>query len=207
MMKVISYIFVSLLVAGTMAGPAAAQDSPKSEIFLGYSLLRTDDDAVDTNKILSKSFFQKKAGDLNGWNLSVSGNPTSWFGFIGDFSGHYGSVRTVLNTGTTTPASGKMDTMVHIFLFGPQVTVRGGPFAAFVRVMAGGARMDQATTIGSTRFKFDDTAFAAAAGGGLDLKLADRLAIRLLQMDYLVTKFNDQDQRNLRVGAGFVIRR
>ncbi|MBK6797476.1 MAG: outer membrane beta-barrel protein [Acidobacteria bacterium] len=203
--KVLKYT-ASLFLLLLFVMPVTAQDSPKSEIFLGYSLLRTDEDVVNTDAILSRSFFKKKGGDLNGWNLSVSANATSWFGFVGDFSGHYGSINTLLAP-TTFGVSGNMDTMIHVFVFGPQFTFRGGPFSVFVRVMGGAARMDQSTTVGSLKFKFDDKAFAAAAGGGLDLRIADRLAIRLIQADYLVTKFNNQDQRNLRVGAGFVIRR
>jgi peptidoglycan-associated lipoprotein len=52
-------------------------------------------------------------------------------------------------------------------------------------------------------------AFAANAGGGLDLHLSRHFALRLIQAGYLVTTFDNgvnDHQNNLRLGAGVVIR-
>jgi hypothetical protein len=51
--------------------------------------------------------------------------------------------------------------------------------------------------------------FAFAAGGGVDMSLNRRIALRLLQTDYLLTRVpngvND-NQNSLRVASGVVIR-
>lgn len=52
-------------------------------------------------------------------------------------------------------------------------------------------------------------AFAAQAGGGLDMGLNKRLALRLVRIDYLPTVFNNgsnDHQNNLRLGAGVILR-
>jgi hypothetical protein len=58
----------------------------------------------------------------------------------------------------------------------------------------------------------NDTGFAFAAGGGVDIKaLSSRLAIRLLQADYVMTRFDDglggtTTSHNVRASTGIVIR-
>ena len=51
-----------------------------------------------------------------------------------------------------------------------------------------------------------DTALAAALGGGVDIKLNDAFAIRAVQADYLMTRFLDERQDNLRLSFGVVFR-
>ncbi len=51
--------------------PAMAQETPKAEVFLGGSYIRSD------------------GANFRGWNASVAGNLNDWFGIVGDFSGHY----------------------------------------------------------------------------------------------------------------------
>jgi hypothetical protein len=55
-------------------------------------------------------------------------------------------------------------------------------------------------------FNFTNTAFAMAFGGGLDIKLTNRLAVRPLQADYLLSRVNGFTQNNLRIGTGLVVR-
>jgi len=48
--------------------------------------------------------------------------------------------------------------------------------------------------------------FAVAVGGGIDVKLTDRVALRLIQADYLMTRFSSTRQDNIRLSAGIVLR-
>ena len=50
------------------------------------------------------------------------------------------------------------------------------------------------------------TDFAAAFGGGLDLRVHKNIAIRAIQAEYIVTPFLDQRQDNIRLSAGIVLR-
>jgi hypothetical protein len=52
-----------------------------------------------------------------------------------------------------------------------------------------------------------DNAFAMFLGGGLDLGLRKGIGLRLVQADWLLTKFSDQTQdKQGRVSAGIVIK-
>ena len=178
-----------LFLIGTLALAlpiiAQAQDTPRTEIFGGYSYLRLDEDLNDDR-------------DLNGYNASV--NQTifkSWLAFKADFSGHFGDSVVTLGPGT--------DLKKFLFLFGPQFTLRKFErVQPFVHVLFGASRIDlNNDTIG---LSFDDTAFAMAAGGGVDVKVFERVAVRLFQADYVLTRFNDTNQSNFRASSGFVLR-
>lgn len=176
-----------LIAALTLALPilAQAQDSPSTEIFGGYSYLRGDDDNGGI--------------DLHGWNVSFNQNVVKWFGIKGDFSGHYGDFDIVPGLGS--------DFSAHLFLVGPQFTVRKSDrVQPFVHALFGVARTDVTFFDPTSRIVQRDSAFAMALGGGLDVRLIDRLAVRLFQTDYVLTRFDDDNQHNFRVSTGLVLR-
>ena len=49
------------------------------------------------------------------------------------------------------------------------------------------------------------TKFGIAPGGGVDVKLSDMVSIRLVEADYLMTRFLGVRQDNIRVSAGIVL--
>jgi len=120
--------------------------------------------------------------NLNGWALSGQYKITDWFGGVADFSGDYGNIAGV-------------GTSIHTFLFGPQVSfpARISPFA---HVLVGAAH----SSIGGV----GDTAFASAVGFGIDAKVAHGIYWRLIQGDYLATRFGGTTQNNARVSTGIV---
>jgi outer membrane immunogenic protein len=77
----------------------------------------------------------------------------------------------------------------------------------FGQVLVGGAHASGSLSPGQLGIG-SATVFALDAGGGLDVKLSHRFAIRVFQTGYLLTMFpnkgNDR-QNNLRVSGGFVI--
>lgn len=188
------------------ARPQGGRDFPRSEFFAGYAFGRLDDeDYVNTH----------------GWNVSVSGNFTRWFGLVADFSGNYGS-ETFIGTVNGVAVRADADIQAYTFLFGPQFSARGERVTPFVRALAGVARskidgrgsvagVGQVVTVEVT-----DTAFAAAVGGGVDVKLTDRVWWRVLQADYILTRFDTLDptfqvtergnQHNFRFSTGLVFR-
>ena len=96
-----------------------AQNTPRAELFAGYSYLRASD-------VLSERINQK------GWELSAAANFTRSLGVVADFSNHYGSKPNVF---TTIGSRGKGFT----FLFGPQYSYRTVPrLTPFVRALFGG---------------------------------------------------------------------
>jgi hypothetical protein len=73
----------SLLVSLLLLIPVAsfAQESPKSELFVGYSLLRTDSDTLDLNRFGVPGVARREGANLNGFNVSGGYNPTNWLGY------------------------------------------------------------------------------------------------------------------------------
>jgi hypothetical protein len=48
--------------------------------------------------------------------------------------------------------------------------------------------------------------FAVGVGGEIDVRINDKVALRLVQADYIPTHFLDLRQDNIRLSAGFVFR-
>jgi opacity protein-like surface antigen len=181
MRKLLSLV-VLILAFSTLA---QAQDSPKTEIFGGYSYLRADDD--------------NDGLDLHGWNASFNQSIVKWAGIKADFSGHYGDVTLVPGTGA--------DLSAHLFLIGPHFAYRNNErVTPFAHVLVGVARTDITFFDPTGRITQRDSAFAMALGGGLDIKIVDKLAVRLFQADYVLTRFDDDTQNSFRLSTGLVLR-
>jgi opacity protein-like surface antigen len=172
---------------------SGSRDYPRAEFFAGYSYLRADREGQPP---------QVRGGDFHGWNVSIAGNPTRWLGLVFDASGHYGSYRITGIPG----APAKVDFRVHSFLFGPRLNYRGARFTPFVHTLFGAARGDASASVVGFRSTDEDTAFAMALGGGLDVKATDRISIRLFQTEYLQTNFGDEKQHNFRFSTGLVFK-
>lgn len=97
------------------AGPVLAQDTPRAEVFGGYSYFRPEGGGAN----------------FNGWNAQVAGNLNNWFSLVGDFSGHYASPSGV-------------DLSAHFFTGGPRVSYRKDSFTVFGHALVGGARVSAA---------------------------------------------------------------
>ena len=196
-------LFLLIGVAMLSSVSAVAQQTPKAEIFGGYSYFHPDG-----------------GGSLHGWNGSVDVNLNKWFGVVGDFSGHYGSSSTRVSTaviglpGLLVEASA--DSNVHTFLVGPQLSYRkderltpfGHALIGFSRVHDHGSATATVPILGTTTFSFNntDTGFAMGLGGGLDVTITRSVALRLIQADYLLTHINGDNQNNARISVGFVYR-
>ena len=153
-----------------------AQDTPKAELFGGYSY----------------------AGNgANGFDASISGNLNNWFGLVVDVGGQY----TRLNDQGFTE---KIRT--HSILFGPRFSLRGNRVVPFVHALFGFSHLRTETNEFGSLLSFSDSSFGMALGGGLDIKVNDKFAIRALQLDYLRTRFFNETQNKGRISVGVVVR-
>lgn len=154
---------------------ATAQSTSKLDVFGGYSY-----------------FNGATAGgggtySLNGWNAQATYNLNRWLGATADFGGYYGS-----------PFGPSAST--HSFLFGPTISMRTPRFTPYAHVLFGVDR-DSASIFGATA---SNSAFAMAVGGGLDIPVKGRFAIRAAQVDWLRGTNFSNTENNLRVSTGVV---
>ncbi|MCP9494683.1 MAG: porin family protein [Pyrinomonadaceae bacterium MAG19_C2-C3] len=162
---------------------AAAQDTDnRFEFFGGYSLLREDIDSEDEIGDTSEN--------LNGFNVAATGYLTERFGITGDISGHFRNDDFSSSIGGTT-TNFEAKSRAFNFLAGPQYRFTNSTrVTPFVRALAGvqnrRVEFDVEGTNTPDLFDFDESAtdFALAIGGGLDVRVSDRVAIRAFQIDY-----------------------
>lgn len=124
----------------------------------------------------------RSAFNASGWNASLTGNFKHFLGITGDFSGAY-----------------KENIHVHTYTVGPVLTARLPVVQPFVHALFGGIT----TTSGGS----SASGFAMLVGGGIDLGLRKGIGLRIVQADWLSTRFEDKtNNSNFRASAGLVIK-
>jgi hypothetical protein len=102
------------------------------------------------------------------------------------------------------------------YLFGPRLSFRKHDrITPFAQVLFGGVHANQVTltgcTVNCTLLPSQDS-FAMTAGGGLDLRVHHHFAIRIIQAEYLMTRFASYTtgttgtQNDMRLSSGIVFR-
>lgn len=166
-----------------------AQTTPKAEMLVGYSFLRIEEN------------------NLHGWNVSLAGVVNKNLAIVGDLSGHYSSEKQTFGTATFSS-----DLRAHSFLLGPRVSETvDGKWTPFAHALFGVSRVsasgDVRTAAGSSSSVEEaDAGFAMAAGGGLDLKVSEKMALRLIQADYFLVRTDGFNSEGARISAGIVLR-
>jgi opacity protein-like surface antigen len=193
MTRFVTLITLTLVFATT----AWAQDDYKKwEFFGGYSALFFDNLAGDTGSAAVDDVLGDRQ-TLRGFNLSVTGNFHKYVGAKFDYSLH------LREDNFNRPAgSGTIDTTVQNFLGGIQIknNSEDGPnFKPFGHALFGVAvqKVDVDSpnlpaVLGVSDWHTNETSFAMAFGGGLDLKLNHRLDVRVAQVDWNIVKRGDQ---------------
>jgi hypothetical protein len=118
---------------------------------------------------------------LNGWNASVTGGVAPFLGITADLSGAY-----------------KSGSKLHTFSVGPELRAHVRGLRPFGHILVGGYSSSGPISLGST------SGFAMFAGGGLDIKAAPLLAIRIAQFDWMMIH-SQSSSNNFRYSAGLVL--
>ena len=194
-------------------GAGVQSDSPpKVELFLGYSYWRSVPDSTG-NRI----------DGMNGGSTSLAYNFNSHIGLVADFAGFGVDSVELTRLGAAYSPSRNVNANGTVFsvMFGPRLSFRDhGRFTPYLQILWGVAHADDVTLDGCNLPIAacvplpKQTAFAMTAGGGLDYRLNHRLALRLLQAEYLLTRFQDPTsltgadgwQSNVRLSTGLVFR-
>ena len=213
------------LFAGIFTFAQSSDDYHKGEFSAEFSHNQVETGVRDNNSSNTtnnfRTFFDKRQG-FNGFELSGVGNVSRYVGLKGDFSANYknynfGAPNIVSNT---TDRFG-VDASVYNLLGGVQIKdnakdgARFRPFGhALVGVARGRTKLDnsfyssafcQRTGVDCRNNSNSDTGFAAAFGGGIDIKATDRFSVRAIQVDYNPTHLNGFTQDNIRFGVGVVV--
>jgi hypothetical protein len=174
-------LMVSLLLISALEVAAQENAYPRLEVFGGVSYLPADgSDYPRKNSV--------------GFQISTTGNVTSWFGILGDFGGQYSHVS---DLGPAQPGL-STNTSVYEYLVGPRFTKRTQRVNLFVNALVGVAS-------GRSGIGFSDSELAFGGGGGFDINISRRFAVRPLQVDY-IGSFADMVEHNMRFSAGIVVR-
>lgn len=155
--------------------PVMSQEAPSVEVFGGYSWA---------------------GGNFHGWSSSVTVNITKGFGITAEFNGQYGHE----DVGQI-----RINQDAHSFLVGPRYAFRGKRFTPFVYGLLGATRFKESATIAGQKLSATDTGFSSAVGGGLDVRVNDRVAIRAFQIDYFRPNFFGEAHNRGRLAFGVVL--
>lgn len=178
---------------------------PRIELFLGYSYLRAVPSISADNRLAW----------LNGGSASIALNLNRHLGIVGDFGGFNDTEIKLFGTNpSSVPDSSGT---VYTYLFGPRLSFRNdGRITPFAQVLFGGIHASEVTLSDCTGaacilLPSEDT-FAMTAGGGLDVKVHRHFAIRVIQAEYLMTRFETRTtgdtarQNDIRLSSGIVFR-
>jgi opacity protein-like surface antigen len=178
-----------------ITGVASAQEqaaTPVVEVGLDYSLVHTTS-APGGSQITS-----------NGGSGYAVYNLNRFIGLVADFGAyHNGSVHGSFDSDTT-----------FTYLFGPRFSLRRwSRITPYTQFLFGGARTSaDFVNPGGTAFSSDENSFALAAGGGVDVALTHHIAIKPIQVEYLMTQASNfagnrgDVQNGFRYSAGVVLR-
>ena len=139
-----------------------------------------------------------------GGGASFTYNASRWLGLTAELAGYDFKRSLFPLTGSTASVNGSMVS----YLFGPRLNWRKFDyFVPFAHFLMGGAHSGiEMTGTGN------QSSFALAAGGGVDMVLTKYLAWRVAQLDYLITSFSGPAvagrarQDDFRVGSGLILR-
>jgi len=173
-------------------------DEPKNEFFAGYSYHSADINTLTIDPHRTRQ---------NGVNLAYKRNLNGYVGVKIDASAHFKRDSHPLAGGQF---SRKRDQ--YYFLGGVEFKAPGErSVTPFAQALVGASLFrgfTTQTTPSGNIFTFDDaTSFAMAVGGGVDVRVSNRIAIRIIQANYIPTFFGSGRQDNFRLSFGIVFKR
>jgi opacity protein-like surface antigen len=209
--------FIAIIVAILqLSAFAQTSDRSKGEFFVGYSNNQVDVGISDDDDDF-EDFFDDRIS-AHGINISGVGNFSRWLGVKGDFSAHFKNFD--VDDPITPSTVYEVDASLYNFLVGLQLKDNNrdsGRVKPFGHAMVGAAH--SRTTFNDAFFEgpfcsdpdFDcddftesDTGFAAAFGGGVDVRVNRNFSVRAIQVDYNPTWIGGSTQHNFRFGVGVV---
>ena len=188
----------AILLIFALAGPASAQDAPRTELSGGYQLVGFGGELDQT---LNK-----------GWYADLAGNFNRVLGVVFQVGGSYKSVTESTTVGGVT-ATATADLKLHQFMGGMRANLRTRAVTPFAEFLIGGINSSasvEGSVIGvgggsifSVNESESSTNFAIQAGGGVTVNLTDSVGVRAAG-SYL-RLFGEDDSLHLYRFAGGVV--
>jgi len=202
-----------IIVACASIAAAQSDDYKKFEFFGGFSHNRIDTGIGDDDPAL-RDIIDEREG-FNGFNTSITGNFSRYLGLKFDVSGHFKSRTFPLGP---IPNVVDVDSRLYNFLGGVQVKDNSSEttFKPFAHALVGAAHARNRVSFDNLGciaivpnpcpgdFTETETGFGGAFGGGIDIRVNNRVDIRAIQFDYNPTRLFDSTQHNFRIGVGIV---
>ena len=180
--------------------------APRFELFVGYSYLQAVPKLAAGNRLVW----------LNGGSASVAFNVNRHLGLVADFGAYTNSQMQFTGAYTSTVNVNNSNVAVLTYLFGPRYSFRNyDRITPFAQILFGGMHANQVILTGCTSsctLLPAQGSFSITAGGGLDLRVHRHFAIRIIQAEYLMTRFASYTtgttgtQNDMRLSAGLVYR-
>jgi len=179
---------------------------PRFELFAGYSYVRAVPTLAAGNRLMW----------MNGGSASLAFNLNRYLGLVADFGAYTNSQMRFTGAYTSTVNVNNANVAAFSYLFGPRLSFRNyDRITPFAQALFGGVHANQVTLTGCTSsctLLPAEDAFAMTAGGGLDVRVHHHFAIRIIQAEYLMTRFQSYTtgttamQNDMRLSAGIVFR-
>ena len=178
---------------------------PKVELFLGYSYLRGVPTLSPGNRMDS----------LNGGSANIAFNLNRYLGLVADVGGFNASELQLTGAGANPARVSDASGTAFTFMAGPRLSLRKYErITPFAQVLFGGIHASEVTLSNCAGALCTplpmENALAMTAGGGIDLKLSRHVALRLVQAEYMMTRFADlstgerDTQNDIRLSSGLV---
>lgn len=182
-------LFGMFLAAGVAASAQEVAETPKVEVGVNYTYVRVN-----------------PGGTLGGFNENGGSayaeyNFNKVFGVVADLGGTY--------AGTVNGVA--VNDRSFDYLFGPRFNLRHQRLTIYAQTLFGGERLTNGfNPAGNGFFAASQNNFAAAFGGGVDIALTNHIAVKPIQIEYLMTQVAPGTlsyvQNNVRYSAGVVFR-
>ena len=171
-MKKIVMLAAMLFIASLAA--YAQDDYAKFELTGTLTVLRADIDILDNETMV-------------GWGVSGQYNVNRWFGIVAEYTASHGASGPYdLTQDGTVYHIPELDTRVQTFLAGPRLSYRTQHVTVFTHWLLGAGTNKLDDDIGEYNYdSYTNWQFAMAVGGGVDVNVNKRFAIRVGQFDWL----------------------
>lgn len=185
-------IFLTMFGASAAIGQQTATDMrpfpSRYDVAAGYNFIRANAPPADCGCFSMNGAFV--AGDVN---------LNDWFSVAGEVTGGHATKISALGQNLT----------LTTFMAGPRVSWVHDRYTPFVEFLVGGAHGSGSYFPSGASSTTSSSTLTYAAGGGVDINLTPRFAIRAVNAKYLHTAFpNDvnSSQNQLEISSGIVFR-